>query len=110
MYEKTITYRILNNSIHAQLIAVLIKEKIWEHRLCWFGHVQRQSFRCDRIYYKHEFIRCFISEQGKILFKRVNKLTLLQQRVDTIAIKQACILSLYCDFANVLKEHVVGLK
>jgi len=36
----------------------------------------------------------FISEQGKILSRRVNKLTLKQQRLITIAIKQARILSL----------------
>jgi small subunit ribosomal protein S18 len=36
----------------------------------------------------------FISEQGKILSRRVNRLTLKQQRLITIAIKQARILSL----------------
>ncbi|CAN6462633.1 unnamed protein product [Victoria cruziana] len=36
----------------------------------------------------------FISEQGKILPRRVNRLTLKQQRLITIAIKQARILSL----------------
>jgi len=35
----------------------------------------------------------FISEQGKILSRRVNRLTLKQQRLITIAIKQARILS-----------------
>ncbi|KAL4203467.1 hypothetical protein AMTRI_Chr01g104110 [Amborella trichopoda] len=35
----------------------------------------------------------FISEQGKILFRQVNRLTLKQQRLITIAIKQARILS-----------------
>jgi small subunit ribosomal protein S18 len=35
----------------------------------------------------------FISEQGKILSRRVNRLTLNQQRLITIAIKQARILS-----------------
>ena len=35
----------------------------------------------------------FISEQGKILSRRVNKLTLKQQRLITVAIKQARILS-----------------
>ncbi|XVF86724.1 hypothetical protein PTKIN_Ptkin18bG0065000 [Pterospermum kingtungense] len=39
-------------------------------------------------------INQFISEQGKILFRRVNRLTLKQQRLITIAIKQARILSL----------------
>jgi small subunit ribosomal protein S18 len=36
----------------------------------------------------------FISEQGKILSRRVNRLTLKQQRLITSAIKQARILSL----------------
>ncbi|CAN6459315.1 unnamed protein product [Victoria cruziana] len=36
----------------------------------------------------------FISEQGKILPRRVNRLTLKQQRLVTVAIKQARILSL----------------
>jgi len=36
----------------------------------------------------------FISEQGKILSRRVNRLTLKEQRLITIAIKQARILSL----------------
>ncbi|KAK3429536.1 hypothetical protein EUGRSUZ_E01044 [Eucalyptus grandis] len=36
----------------------------------------------------------FISEQGKILSRRVNRLTLKQQRLIIIAIKQARILSL----------------
>ncbi|KAL4203610.1 hypothetical protein AMTRI_Chr01g104800 [Amborella trichopoda] len=39
-------------------------------------------------------IDLFISEQGKILSKRVNRLNLKQQRLITIAIKQARILSL----------------
>ena len=39
-------------------------------------------------------LRRFISEQGKILPRRVNRLTLKQQRLITIAIKQARILSL----------------
>nr|YP_008965582.1 ribosomal protein S18 [Phelipanche purpurea]CDH98324.1 ribosomal protein S18 [Phelipanche purpurea] len=49
----------------------------------------------DRIDYKNlSFIIQFISEQGKILSRRTNKLTLKQQRSITIAIKQARILSL----------------
>jgi small subunit ribosomal protein S18 len=36
----------------------------------------------------------FMSEQGKILSRRVNRVTLKQQRLITIAIKQARILSL----------------
>nr|YP_010511917.1 ribosomal protein S18 [Dipteryx alata]YP_010687936.1 ribosomal protein S18 [Pterodon emarginatus]YP_010688018.1 ribosomal protein S18 [Pterodon pubescens]QVX29604.1 ribosomal protein S18 [Pterodon abruptus]UXL83241.1 ribosomal protein S18 [Dipteryx alata]WBR37370.1 ribosomal protein S18 [Pterodon emarginatus]WBR37452.1 ribosomal protein S18 [Pterodon pubescens] len=48
----------------------------------------------DRIDYKNmSLISRFISEQGKILSRRVNKLTLKQQRLITIAIKQARILS-----------------
>nr|YP_010465324.1 ribosomal protein S18 [Flemingia macrophylla]QYB17938.1 ribosomal protein S18 [Flemingia macrophylla]UUL95805.1 ribosomal protein S18 [Flemingia macrophylla]WPN87295.1 ribosomal protein S18 [Flemingia sp.] len=48
----------------------------------------------DRIDYKNMgLISRFISEQGKILSRRVNRLTLKQQRLITIAIKQARILS-----------------
>nr|YP_009657374.1 ribosomal protein S18 [Medicago monspeliaca]QCO74351.1 ribosomal protein S18 [Medicago monspeliaca] len=63
----------------------------------------KQSFRRslspiqpgDRIDYKNmSLIYRFISQQGKILSRRVNKLTLKQQRLMTIAIKQARILSL----------------
>nr|YP_009748488.1 ribosomal protein S18 [Vanilla madagascariensis]QII90168.1 ribosomal protein S18 [Vanilla madagascariensis] len=47
-----------------------------------------------RINYRNTgFISRFISEQGKILSRRVNRLTLKQQRFITIAIKQARILS-----------------
>nr|YP_010636217.1 ribosomal protein S18 [Litostigma coriaceifolium]WBQ48686.1 ribosomal protein S18 [Litostigma coriaceifolium] len=49
----------------------------------------------DLIYYRNmSLISRFISEQGKILSRRVNRLTLKQQRLITIAIKQARILSL----------------
>nr|UFR81947.1 ribosomal protein S18 [Morina chlorantha] len=48
----------------------------------------------DRIEYRNmSLISRFISEQGKILSRRVNRLTLKQQRLITIAIKQARILS-----------------
>nr|QWE50243.1 ribosomal protein S18 [Biophytum sensitivum] len=48
----------------------------------------------DRIDYRNmSLISRFISEQGKILSRRVNRLTLNQQRLITIAIKQARILS-----------------
>nr|YP_009404892.1 ribosomal protein S18 [Lobelia lukwangulensis]ASA36877.1 ribosomal protein S18 [Lobelia lukwangulensis] len=48
----------------------------------------------DRIDYRNmSLIGRFISEQGKILSRRVNKLTLKQQRLMTLAIKQARILS-----------------
>nr|YP_009400552.1 30S ribosomal protein S18 [Vanilla aphylla]QHD19658.1 30S ribosomal protein S18 [Vanilla shenzhenica]BAX88165.1 30S ribosomal protein S18 [Vanilla aphylla] len=47
-----------------------------------------------RINYRNTgLISRFISEQGKILSRRVNRLTLKQQRFITIAIKQARILS-----------------
>ncbi|KAK9671505.1 hypothetical protein RND81_12G034600 [Saponaria officinalis] len=50
----------------------------------------------DRIDYRNmSLISRFISEQGKILSRRVNRLTLKQQRLITIAIKQARILSLF---------------
>nr|YP_010689796.1 ribosomal protein S18 [Ceratostigma ulicinum]WBR75420.1 ribosomal protein S18 [Ceratostigma ulicinum]WBR75504.1 ribosomal protein S18 [Ceratostigma ulicinum] len=44
-------------------------------------------------YSNTDLIIRFISEQGKILSRRVNRLTLKQQRLMTIAIKQARILS-----------------
>nr|YP_010513482.1 ribosomal protein S18 [Cleobulia coccinea]UXL85053.1 ribosomal protein S18 [Cleobulia coccinea] len=48
----------------------------------------------DQIDYKNMgLLSRFISEQGKILSRRVNRLTLKQQRLITIAIKQARILS-----------------
>nr|YP_009108251.1 ribosomal protein S18 [Cistanche phelypaea]CDH98439.1 ribosomal protein S18 [Cistanche phelypaea] len=49
----------------------------------------------DQIDYRNiSLISRFISKQGKILSRRVNKLTLKQQRLINIAIKQARILSL----------------
>nr|YP_009522208.1 ribosomal protein S18 [Picea chihuahuana]AXQ01302.1 ribosomal protein S18 [Picea chihuahuana] len=49
----------------------------------------------DRIDYKNmSLISRFISEQGKILSGRVNRLTSKQQRLITNAIKRARILSL----------------
>ncbi|RHN46030.1 30S ribosomal protein S18 [Medicago truncatula] len=62
----------------------------------------KQSFRRslspiqsgDRIDYKNmSLLYRFISRQGKILSRRVNRSTLKQQRLITIAIKQARILS-----------------
>nr|QUQ06951.1 ribosomal protein S18 [Sauvagesia rhodoleuca] len=48
----------------------------------------------ERIDYRNmSLISRFISEQGKILSRRVNRLALKQQRLITIAIKQARILS-----------------
>nr|YP_010874032.1 ribosomal protein S18 [Justicia gendarussa]WGV35422.1 ribosomal protein S18 [Justicia gendarussa] len=58
----------------------------------------------DRIDYRNmNLISRFISEQGKILSRRVNRLTLKQQRLITIAIKQARILSLL-PFLNLNNE------
>nr|AWW91856.1 ribosomal protein S18 [Medicago sativa] len=63
----------------------------------------KQSFRRslspiqsgDRIDYKNmSLLYRLISQQGKILSRRVNRSTLKQQRLITIAIKQAHILSL----------------
>nr|QWL16155.1 ribosomal protein S18 [Plantago australis] len=49
----------------------------------------------DRIDYRNtSLLTRFVSEQGKILSRRVNRLTLKQQRLITTAIKQARILSL----------------
>jgi len=49
----------------------------------------------DQIDYRNmSLISRFISEQGKILSRRVNRLTLKQQRLITLAIKQARILAL----------------
>nr|YP_009656765.1 ribosomal protein S18 [Medicago lupulina]QCO73672.1 ribosomal protein S18 [Medicago lupulina] len=49
----------------------------------------------DRIDYKNmSLLYRLISKQGKILSRRVNRLSLKQQRLITIAIKQARILSL----------------
>jgi small subunit ribosomal protein S18 len=49
----------------------------------------------DRIDYRNKsLISRFISEHGKIVARRVNRVTLKQQRLITIAIKQARILSL----------------
>nr|QUS64513.1 ribosomal protein S18 [Bulbophyllum gedangense] len=48
----------------------------------------------DQIDYRNmSLISRFLSEQGKILSRRTNRLTLKQQRLITIAIKQARILS-----------------
>nr|YP_009435422.1 ribosomal protein S18 [Lobelia puberula]ATG25424.1 ribosomal protein S18 [Lobelia puberula] len=66
------------------------------------GFTSKQYFRRrvspiqsgDRIDYRNiSLIGRFISEQGKILSRRVNKLTFKQQRLMTLAIKQARILS-----------------
>nr|YP_009686589.1 ribosomal protein S18 [Corchorus olitorius]QDS78408.1 ribosomal protein S18 [Corchorus olitorius]UNV38827.1 ribosomal protein S18 [Corchorus olitorius] len=59
----------------------------------------------DRIDYRNmSLISRFISEQGKILSRRVNRLTLKQQRLITIAIKQARILS-SLPFRNNIKNR-----
>nr|QKI33393.1 ribosomal protein S18 [Circaeaster agrestis] len=68
-----------------------------------FKSKRKQSFRRrlppigpgDRIDYRNiSLLSRFISEQGKILSRRVTRSTLKQQRLITIAIKQARILSL----------------
>nr|YP_010512082.1 ribosomal protein S18 [Myrospermum sousanum]UXL83406.1 ribosomal protein S18 [Myrospermum sousanum] len=60
----------------------------------------------DRIDYKNmSLISRFISEQGKILSRRVNRLTLKQQRLITIVIKQARILSSLPFFLNNEKKQ-----
>ena len=62
----------------------------------------------DRIDYRNmSLISRFISEQGKILSRRVNRLNLKQQRLITIAIKQARILSLL-PFLNNEKQFERG--
>nr|YP_010294602.1 ribosomal protein S18 [Xyris pauciflora]ULQ68740.1 ribosomal protein S18 [Xyris pauciflora] len=49
----------------------------------------------DRVDYRNiNLLNRFISEQGKILSRKVNRLNFKQQRLITIAIKQARILSL----------------
>jgi small subunit ribosomal protein S18 len=54
----------------------------------------------DQIDYRNmSLISRFISQQGKILSRRVNRVTLRQQRLITIAIKQARILS-FIPFVN----------
>ncbi|KAB2097707.1 hypothetical protein ERO13_A01G178208v2, partial [Gossypium hirsutum] len=57
----------------------------------WLPSIQSR----DRIDYRNmSLISLFISEQGKILSRRVNRLTLKQQRLITIIVKQVSILSL----------------
>nr|YP_011034541.1 ribosomal protein S18 [Goeppertia makoyana]WRI58245.1 ribosomal protein S18 [Goeppertia makoyana] len=64
----------------------------------------------DRIDYRNmSLISRFISERGKILSRRVNRLTLKQQRLITIAIKQARILSLL-PFLNNEKQFERGKR
>nr|YP_001430061.1 ribosomal protein S18 [Cuscuta gronovii]YP_009996239.1 ribosomal protein S18 [Cuscuta campestris]A7M919.1 RecName: Full=Small ribosomal subunit protein bS18c; AltName: Full=Plastid 30S ribosomal protein S18 [Cuscuta gronovii]QNQ65366.1 ribosomal protein S18 [Cuscuta campestris]QPJ79481.1 ribosomal protein S18 [Cuscuta gronovii]WCF05538.1 ribosomal protein S18 [Cuscuta gronovii]WNN67043.1 ribosomal protein S18 [Cuscuta gronovii]CAM98347.1 ribosomal protein S18 [Cuscuta gronovii] len=54
----------------------------------------------DRIDYQNiDLLRRFISQQGKILSRRVTRLTLKQQRLLNLAIKQARILS-FLPFTN----------
>uniref|UniRef100_UPI0030FEDA09 ribosomal protein S18 n=1 Tax=Elymandra archaelymandra TaxID=3024799 RepID=UPI0030FEDA09 len=74
-------------------------------------HKSKQPFRRrsrigrgDRIDYRNmSLINRFISEQGKILSRRINRLTLKQQRLITLAIKQARILS-FLPFRNYENE------
>nr|YP_009975090.1 ribosomal protein S18 [Drypetes chevalieri]YP_009975165.1 ribosomal protein S18 [Drypetes diopa]QNK04432.1 ribosomal protein S18 [Drypetes chevalieri]QNK04507.1 ribosomal protein S18 [Drypetes diopa] len=70
--------------------------------------VRRPIQSGDQIDYRNiSLISKFISEQGKILSRRVNRLTLKQQRLMTIAIKQARILSLlpFCNNPKQLKKR-----
>nr|YP_010310749.1 ribosomal protein S18 [Paracladopus chiangmaiensis]UMY76283.1 ribosomal protein S18 [Paracladopus chiangmaiensis] len=65
----------------------------------------------DRIDYRNmSLISRFISEQGKILSRRVNRLTLKQQRLITIAIKQARILSLLPFINNNTENKIKFMK
>nr|QXV93512.1 ribosomal protein S18 [Rubroshorea leprosula] len=60
----------------------------------------------DQIDYRNMgLISRFISEQGKILSRRVNRLTLKQQRLITLAIKQARILSSLPFLNNINNEN-----
>lgn len=64
----------------------------------------------DRIDYKNlSLLLKFITQQGKIVRRRVSKLTLKQQRLITIAIKQARILSLL-PFVNSASFFVLKKK
>nr|YP_010613611.1 ribosomal protein S18 [Melilotus officinalis]WAR69242.1 ribosomal protein S18 [Melilotus officinalis] len=59
----------------------------------------------DRIDYKNmSLIFRFVSQRAKILSRRVNRLSLKQQRLITIAIKQARILSLL-PFSKFIKKE-----
>nr|UCS40453.1 ribosomal protein S18 [Astragalus calycosus var. calycosus] len=78
----------------------------------------KQSFRRrlspiqsgDRIDYKNmSLLYRFSSQQGKILSRRVNRLSFKQQRLITIAIKQARILSLL-PFVNSFRTTTTVLK
>nr|QHN54965.1 ribosomal protein S18 [Anchomanes hookeri] len=70
------------------------KRKRFRRRLPPIGPGDRMDYR------NMSLISRFISEQGKILSRRVNRLTLKQQRLITIAIKQARILSSLPFFNN----------
>ena len=62
----------------------------------------------DQIDYRNKsLISPFISEQGQILSRRVNRLNLKQQRLITSSIKQACILFLL-HFLNNEKQFERG--
>nr|YP_010334410.1 ribosomal protein S18 [Bignonia magnifica]YP_010334478.1 ribosomal protein S18 [Bignonia magnifica]UNH90389.1 ribosomal protein S18 [Bignonia magnifica]UNH90390.1 ribosomal protein S18 [Bignonia magnifica] len=68
---------------------------------------RKPLFSGDRIHYKNiSLINRFISQQGKILPRRVTKLTLKQQRLVTKAIKIARILVLlpFCNNEQKLKR------
>nr|YP_005352974.1 ribosomal protein S18 [Mankyua chejuensis]ADZ48006.1 ribosomal protein S18 [Mankyua chejuensis]AJJ48636.1 ribosomal protein S18 [Mankyua chejuensis] len=60
------------------------------------SHKRSASIRSGEIidYKNINLLRGFVSEQGRILPKRINRLTSKQQRLVTVAIKRARILAL----------------
>jgi small subunit ribosomal protein S18 len=79
-----------------------LKTKTWKKKKKRPFWKKKRSFRRhasviqkgDRIDYRNiSLISRFISKQGRILSRRITRLTLKQQRLVTIAIKQARILS-----------------
>nr|AUT83730.1 ribosomal protein S18 [Geranium pyrenaicum] len=78
-------------------------KKKWKKKRRFFKKIKKRPFRrrliklreADKIHYTNiSFICRFISKQGKILLRRVNRLTLQQQGLLDRAIKQARILAL----------------
>nr|YP_010474868.1 ribosomal protein S18 [Corydalis decumbens]UVH69155.1 ribosomal protein S18 [Corydalis decumbens] len=79
------------------------KRPVLKSKKPFFKSKSKKSFRRplppigpgDRIDYRNmSLIRRFISDHGRILSRRVTRLTLRQQRLITLAIKQARILAL----------------
>jgi small subunit ribosomal protein S18 len=76
-------------------------------------HRRSQIGPGDQIDYRNmSLINWFISEQGKILSRQINRLTLKQQRIITPAIKQAHILSFlpFCNYENVKNSSLVNFN